>query len=132
MSVVSCQAEPYLFVWRAANNMYLRNPIVAFLVGMVICAAIIGLLSLFHTPVDLSKHPLQDSIRAYKDSSAFYRGQAVVIRAEKDSLLRLLAENEPRVTYLTKNYYSPVPEKFAVSDSDAAALYILNFAEENR
>lgn len=75
--------------------------------------------------------PLQDSIRAYKDSSAFYRGQAVVIRAEKDSLLRLLAENEPRVTYLTKNYYSPVPEKFAISDSDAAALYILKFAEEN-
>jgi hypothetical protein len=71
-----------------------------------------------------------DSAAFHAKIESYYKGQEAVYRAQIDSLQLAIANREPQITYLTKQYYSSIPDRFTVSDSDAAALFIKNFIRE--
>jgi hypothetical protein len=107
-----------------------KSNLIYLLIGVVLTTAFFLFLYFQGCGRSTYDSPALDSAAFHAKIESYYKGQEAVYRAQIDSLQLAIANREPQITYLTKQYYSSIPDRFTVSDSDAAALFIKNFIRE--
>jgi hypothetical protein len=73
----------------------------------------------------------QDSVAANNLRNAFLRGKSEGFTTGYKQADSLAALREPEITYLTKIYHEPIPQKFTVAQKDTPYYFVMQFAGEN-